>query len=245
MELKNFSVETHQGPFLNVNEDAYDFDLDHEIFMIFDGYGGSGIGDKVVDQLKKDVKNFYFNFVKDKNSTLPFYYSSKYLPEGNALINAAMFSHEKLYKENMNRDFSKRGGASGILMAKNESLLTLLFVGNCRGYLLRRGKLISLCREDSHRFISKDTFNSYLKNMPLSGFGLFPDIHYQLKEVRIIPEDKILLMSDGVYGRLDDEEVSSSISKYTINIKQKVLELFDLANQRGNLDNQTCMILEY
>jgi serine/threonine protein phosphatase PrpC len=44
MDLINFSVETHQGPFLNVNEDGFEFDFENEIFMIFDGFGGNNIG---------------------------------------------------------------------------------------------------------------------------------------------------------------------------------------------------------
>ena len=55
MELNNFTVETHQGPFLNVNEDGYHFDLEQNLFMIFDGYGGSNIGDKAVEELERAV----------------------------------------------------------------------------------------------------------------------------------------------------------------------------------------------
>lgn len=245
MELKSFSAETHQGPFLNVNEDGYDFDLENELFMVLDGFGGNGVGDKTVTELKENIKSFFLNFVKDRNATLPFFFSPKFTVEGNALINSILSSHEKLFKTNMSQDVSKRGGASGIVLSKYESFATAVFVGNCRGYLLRRGKLTPLCVEDSHRLISKDNLNSHLKNTPLSAFGLFPDLYYQVKEFRVIEGDKIILMTDGVYGRLDDEEVSSSVTKHTIDIKTKVLELFDLSNQRGNLDNQTCMILEY
>ncbi|MAZ49085.1 MAG: hypothetical protein CME65_11015 [Halobacteriovoraceae bacterium] len=245
MELKKFSAETHQGPFLNLNEDGYDFDLDQELFMIFDGFGGNGVGDKVVEELKTSVKKFYQNFVEDRNATLPFFYSPKFTLEGNALINSALFSHEKIFKANQIVPIAQRGGASGIIMAKFESLITLLFVGSCRGYLLRRGKLTKLCEEDTHRHISFDSLDSHLKNMPLSGFGLFPDLYYQVKEVRVVQGDKLVLMTDGVFGRMDEDEVKASVSQYTVNIKSKVHQMFQLSNQRGNLDNQTCMILEY
>ena len=52
-------------------------------------------------------------------------------------------------------------------------------------------------------------------------------------------------MTDGVYGRLDTAEVETAVSKYTIDMKNKITELFNLSNNRGNIDNQTCMILEY
>ena len=40
MELKSIVAKSHQGPFLQVNEDAYDFDLEHKLYMLFDGFGG-------------------------------------------------------------------------------------------------------------------------------------------------------------------------------------------------------------
>lgn len=50
MEIENFSSYSHQGPFLKVNEDGFDFDLDKNLYMVFDGFGGSLIGDKGSDQ---------------------------------------------------------------------------------------------------------------------------------------------------------------------------------------------------
>lgn len=245
MELINYSSQSHQGPFLNLNEDGYDFDFDNELFMIFDGFGGNGIGDKAVEDLKNNVKNFFNNFVEDRHATMPFFYSPKYLLEGNCLINAALFSHYDLYKKNITKEISERAGASGILMCQAESVLTLISTGNCRSYLLRKGKITPLFTDDSMQFLKKDNFESYLKNIPLSGFGLFPDLHYQVRELRICSGDKIVTMTDGVYARVDEDEIKSAIARPTIDIRTKIDELFSLANSRGNLDNQSCLILEY
>lgn len=245
MELINFSSESHQGPFLNLNEDGYEFDLDNELFMLFDGYGGHGVGDKCVEKLKVDVKKFYNNFISDRDATMPFFYSPKYLLEGNALINSALFTHYELYKENLKKEISARAGASGILMNKADSILTVLSTGNCRAYLLRLGKTTPIFTDDSMQLLRSDNYESHLKNIPLSGFGLFPDLHYQVREVRLTPGDKILLITDGIYGRVEEDELNSVISKPTINIKSKIKELFALSNSRGNLDNQSCMILEF
>lgn len=245
MELKKFSVESHQGPFLNINEDGFDFSLNDELFMIFDGYGGSGIGDTALIKLKENLNKFFHNFISDRDATMPFYFSPKYLLEGNALINSALFSHFEMYKENMKKDVSERAGASGIMAIKSESIISLLSVGNCRAYILRHGKIQSLFSDDSFQYLSHDRFDSHFKNIPLSGFGLFPDLHYQLKEVRITKGDKLLLITDGVYGRIDDDELEAGMSRPSIDLKNKIFELFSLANSRGNLDNQTCMILEF
>lgn len=245
MELIGFSAETHQGPFLNLNEDSYSYDLDQEIFMVFDGFGGQGRGDQCVSDLQSNLKKFYGNFVVDRNSTLPFFYSPYFLPEGNALINAALNSHHQLFEANQKKPLSERSGASGVMIVKVESILVCMSVGNCRAFILRKGNILPIFVEDSFKYLSKDNFESHLKNIPLSGFGVFPDLYYQMKEARIVEGDKFLIVSDGVYGRLTDEELNCCVAKPSINIKKKVEDLFTLANSRGNLDNQTCMILEF
>ena len=245
MILQNFSVETNHGPYLNVNEDGYAFDFDNELYMIFDGYGGAGLGDKCVEKLKENVSKFYNNFVFDRDKTLPFFYSPKYLLEGNALVNAALLAHHSKYKDNLGKDIARRAGSSGIIAVKSESILTILSTGNCRAYIHRQGQIRKIFEEDNYLNLSHDNFDSHFKNIPLSGFGLFSDLHYQVKEIRIKAGDQVLFLSDGVYARLDDVEIKSSIQKLSMNLKVKIKELFELANNRGNLDNQTCMIMEF
>jgi len=245
MQLKSFTAQSDQGPFLQINEDAYDFDLENQLYMVLDGFGGVGAGDLAINKLKEDMKKFYTQIAADPDSTLPFFYSPKYIVEGNALINAMLFSHNDLMKENFKKEVALRAGASGVFAAKAESILTLASVGNCIALLYRKGHLRRVFVEDSFKFLSNDEYDSHLKTMPLSGFGLFPDLYYQVKEIRIFNGDKVILMSDGAYSRLTDDEIKDIISNPKLENNQKIAELFSLSNQRGNLDNQTTMILEF
>ena len=243
--MKTFSAESSPGPFLQINEDTYDFDLINEVFLLLDGFGGSGIGDVAVANLKQTVKSFYTKFCSDPDATMPFFFSPKYLLEGNALINALLYAHNQLYKENLALDYSKRAGASGIFMAKSESIVTLVSVGNCACFLYRKGQFSRVFIEDSFQFLSNDNYESHLKTMPLSGFGLFPDLYYQVKELRMFPGDKIVALSDGAYARLSNAEMRDVINNPNLEGKEKILNLFYMSNQKGNLDNQSCMILEF
>lgn len=245
MKLKSFTAQSDQGPFLQINEDAYDFDIENDLFMLFDGFGGVGCGDIAVTQLKENIKKFYTQITADPDSTLPFFYSPKYLIEGNALVNAMLYTHDSLVRENFKKEIALRAGASGIFAAKAESVLTLSSVGNCIAYLYRRGSLKKIFIEDSFKFLSNDDYESHLKTMPLSGFGLFPDLYYQVKEIRLFEDDKVLLMTDGAYGRLNEDEIRDIISNPKIENKSKITELFSLSNSRGNMDNQSVMILEF
>ncbi len=245
MRIKSFVAESDQGPYLQINEDAYDFDIENNLYMVFDGFGGVGIGDVAVNNLKENMKKFYTQVAEDPDSTLPFFYSPKYLIEGNALINAMLFTHSTLVKDNLSKEVSSRGGASGIFAAKADSILTLASVGNCCAYLCRKGSIKKIFIEDSYKFLSNDDYESHLKTMPMSGFGLFPDLYYQVKEVRLFDGDTIVLMSDGAYSRVSEDEIKAIITNSSLKHKEKITELFALSNSRGNLDNQTTMILEF
>lgn len=245
MNLKTFTAESSPGPFLQVNEDAYDFDLINEVFLLLDGFGGSGIGDVCVTNLKQNIKSFYTKFCADPDATMPFFYSPKYLLEGNAIVNSLLHAHDQLYKDNLKKEFSTRAGASGIFMAKSESVLSIVSVGNCACYLYRKGKLEKVFIEDSFQFLTNNSYQNHLKTTPLSGFGLFPELDYQVREIRLFSGDKIVALSDGVYSRLSDDELKDVITNPEIDGKAKIERMFSMSNQKGNLDNQSCMILEF
>lgn len=245
MRLKAFAGETHQGPRLDINEDTYDYDIVNNIFMVFDGFGGAGLGDQCVLSLKENVKKNFLDFSSDPNATLPFFYSPRYLVEGNALINSMLFAHEAIFKANLVKEVSMRAGASGVIAVQTETLLTVASVGNCLALLVRHGKPHSIFTPDNYESLSLDLSQKHLSTMPTAAFGLYPDLYYQLKEIRLQEEDYIVFMTDGVYARLDSSEIASVVINPKLDNKSKIRELFRLANSRGNLDNQTVFLCEY
>jgi PPM family protein phosphatase len=244
IKLKSFSANSHQGPYLNINEDAYDIDLENNIFMLFDGFGGVGVGDRVVKNVIDSIKTFYSKSSGDPDSTMPFYFSSKYLIEGNLLINAFQLAHKNLYNENSGKDISTRGGASALVASLSENILTLGNVGNIRGYVYRNSRLTKLFEEDSFSSVSGDLFDFQYKTSPLSAFGLFEDLHYLIREFRPMEFDSYLFMTDGVYSRVYNNELESLFEKEHSD-SEKISKLFSLANSRGNMDNQSAIILNF
>lgn len=245
MRLKAYAAQTHQGPYLQVNEDGYEFDFENEMYMILDGFGGSGIGDRAVEKLKQEIKTFYTQLSDDPNATMPLYYNPRNLLEGNAVLNALMNAHQNLLKNNLDRPLNQRAGASAIVAAKAESLLVLVGVGNCTAYHFRHGKLSKLILEDTFQYMSKDQFELKFRTTPMSALGMYPEMGYQLKEVRLAEGDKVILLTDGVYAHLTLEELQYSLTKQSPDANERVNSLLKLSNSRGNTDNQTAVILEF
>ena len=245
IKLKSYSANTNQGPFLQVNEDDIDIDLANKLFLIFDGYGGTNIGNNCVQSLKKDIKTFYTKFGDDPNATMPFFYSPKYNLEGNALINALHSAHKSLKDENMKKEYGLRGGASMIGGGLSDQLLTLVSIGNCTSFLYRKNHLEIITIPDSLATLTQEKYMAHMQTSPLSGMGLFEDLQMEVKELKLIEDDMVILMTDGAYSRINNEELKSIIEGHESNLAKKIDEVFTLSNTRGNLDNQSCIFLQF
>jgi PPM family protein phosphatase len=245
MKLRGYAAETHQGPYLQINEDGYDFDFDNDLFMVLDGFGGSGIGDRAVDKLKQEIKTFYTQISDDPNATMPLYYDPKNLLEGNSILNAIINAHNNLFKSNNEKPINQRAGSSALVAVRAESLLVVVGIGNCCAYHFRNGKLSKIISEDTLQYLAKDQFLSRFRTSPMNALGMYPEIGFQVKEVRLAESDKVLILSDGVYPFLNEEELHYALNQSNLDAQEIVNNLLKLSNARGNLDNQTAMILEF
>lgn len=245
IELKSYGLYTNQGPHLNVNEDLVDVDLNNKLFLMIDGFGGSNIGDKAARLAADVIKRSYTKIAIDPESTLPFYYSHKYLIEGNAVINALFSAHQSILKENDPKPLSQKGGASVLVGALAENVMTFASTGNCKIYLYRQGHLKELIIPDTMETLNRDDFSSYNHSIPMSGLGLFEDLHYQIKEVKLSENDVLIFLTDGIYSRVDESEIKFHIEKNLDRETEILKNLVKLSNDRGNLDNQSGLVLQF
>jgi serine/threonine protein phosphatase PrpC len=245
IELKSFGFFTHQGPHLNLNEDLVDTDIANQLFIMIDGFGGSNIGDRAAAMIRDSVRRSYTKIATDPDATLPFYFSHKYLIEGNALVNALQSAHQVILKDNESKNLESRGGGSVLVGAMSENVLTIISTGNCSAYLYRKGHITLEIIPDSLSSVSRDTFHSYLHSVPMSGVGLFEDLHYSMRELKICEGDVILFLTDGAYSRINSEEIKYILEKHLESELDTIKELFKLSNERGNLDNQSGLILQF
>lgn len=99
--------------------------------------------------------------------------------------------------------------------------------------------------EDSFQSLSKDEFESRFRTAPMNALGMYPEMGYQLREVRLSEGDKIILLTDGVYPQLSDDELLYALNKSSPDATERINDLLKLSNSRGNSDNQTAVILEF
>lgn len=131
-------------------------------------------------------------------------------------------------------------------------------VGDSRIYLYRGGSLLQINREHvykaelTERAISgKLSFSEAARDPQAErlssfiGMGDLKHVDFCLNKVKLLKGDRILLMSDGVFNTLRNEEIARLIqnapnaSEAARQIEQRVLQ-----KQVPNQDNFTCVILE-
>ena len=245
VELKRYYAETSKGPHLSLNEDGLLIDLDSQLFSVFDGFGGSGIGDECVSIVEETLKENYGMLSSDPDATLPIFYSEKYSIESNALINTMLLIHQKIVARNVSLDVGQRGGVSTISSVFSEGIVQLFGTGNCLAIKASGENISPIMLPDSRYEFSLYDQKVADGQFPMSAIGLFNQLHYQIREVPISKGDKIYLLTNGAYSRLTGVELSIILNRQDKSLKEIANELLLLANDRGNKDNQTVLILEF
>ena len=245
MHLKEYVALTNPGPFLQINEDTVDVDLANKLFLLLDGFGGSGIGDRSVDRLKQDIKSFYSGSGSDPDATMPFDFSHKYLVEGNILVNSVCYAHERLKQDNGQREMSERAGAGGVLGAMGENIITLLGTGNVLAFLYRNSRLRLVCPPDNLEGLAGTFARRHFCTSPASGFGIFDKLHFNIAELRVTEGDLLLIFSDGIYSRIGESELEDMLENSSGGHGKTAEALMELANSRGNMDNQSTIFLQF
>lgn len=243
IELKSYAMLSHQGPYLNVNEDTAEADIVNNMFLVIDGFGGAGIGDEVAILVKDILKKAYKKISVDPDSTMPFYYSHKYLLEANALINALFNAHNEVSKLNEKRRIDTRGGASVLAAGLSENILNLVSTGNVAAYLLREGELTQEVVPDSLTNLNNEGAGNL--NVPMSGIGLFEDLHYRVREIKLNEGDIVLLLSDGIFSRLSLDRIKQIAQGQQHNLNKMIEDFIKFSNESGNQDNQTAIVIGF
>ncbi|MCL2034043.1 MAG: serine/threonine-protein phosphatase [Oscillospiraceae bacterium] len=164
-----------------------------------------------------------------------------------------------LANDNVNRflDGREQGGSTVVATILCDGKMYWVAVGDSRICLLRGGALIQLNREhvyavelyekaatgeitweDAATSPEQGALTSYL------GMGNLEKVDRNIMPVQLVSGDRILLMSDGVFGVLTNDEILESMMTEPHRsagvLQEKVLE-----KQNPNQDNLTAVILEY
>jgi serine/threonine protein phosphatase PrpC len=123
-------------------------------------------------------------------------------------------------------------------------------VGDSRGYLLRKGRLRQITRDqslvqllvDQGAMSPEEARSSPSKNVILQAMGLAKDVRVAIARLRLRRGDRFLMCSDGITNPISDAELQQILTES--DPRAACETMIALANERGGDDNQTAIVAD-
>ena len=124
-------------------------------------------------------------------------------------------------------------------------------VGDSRAYLIKRGEIKQLTKDDSQvqelmdaaKLTPEQARHFPGRNIITKAVGAAADIEVSTSSLSLAPGDRILLCSDGLWGAVTDTEIQKIV--FELPTPQFACnKLVSLANERGGKDNVSVVIVE-
>lgn len=239
---------THVGRKRRRNEDSYLADLDLGLYVVADGMGGQAAGD-VASRRAVEVFRAYVAERHDVLARMGQDPSTEHRAAAQELIAGAIQAACADLWRMAETDPKLRGmGTTFVCLAIAGERGVLGHVGDSRVYLLRHGVAHRLTED--HTLVAaqvkqglmtkEQAKTSALRSVLTRAVGTQESVQVDTLLVDILPGDRFLLCSDGLYGYLEDEEVAPLLAGEADKLADS---LVDLANERGGRDNVTAIVV--
>ena len=227
------------------NGETVECELDSVMFLaVADGMGGAAAGE-VASQMA--VERFSKNLAESEIADAT--------PDQIvALIDQTLQAANQDIQEHAQENPDRRGMGTTMTCAvivPGQAFISQ--VGDSRGYLLRKGKLLRLTRDQSliEQLIDEGTITEEEaekmggRNIILQALGVEESVRPDTKPFPILRGDTYLLCSDGLSGMIKDDEMERIVNEMGDDLHAGVEKLVQAANDNGGRDNITVVLARF
>lgn len=208
------------------------------LYIVADGMGGQEAGDVASEMAATTVANLIDEQLQQQATAT----STKTLRD---IITGAIETANKIvFEAGQASDQKRRMGCTIVVALIQSTVAYISHVGDSRAYLIRDGRIIRLTEDDSWDALlaSRGMKGSAEGESPMShvltkAIGHKPELKPSFREVILLPQDLLLLCSDGLWNMLNDEQTLAEIQKSLSRPEQVVEALVAAANEAGGKDN--------
>ena len=231
------------------NEDYFEVDPQHRLYVVADGMGGHSHGEVAAQLAVNSIRDFVARSA-DRDTTWPFHVDSSLAHHSNLLKMAVEIAHDHVLRA-ITKDSALYGmGTTVVGVLLSGSTAAVAHVGDSRAYRLRGDRLEQLTQDHTWvneqvvaGFLSREQARSHpLKNVVTRALGGESDVQVDLREIEIAPGDLILLCSDGLTGMLSDADIRDRLASGR-SLHEICRTLINDSNARGGIDNVTVVLL--
>ena len=235
------------------NEDSFCILPEYDLFIVADGMGGHRAGDVASKMATHTIASF-FQATSKEDATWPFHFDPHLSVEENRLITGIKVANKRIFEASTRyREVHGMGTTVvGALFAPERGRMYVAHVGDSRAYRVRNGEITQLTRDHS-------LLNDYLlvmpdmtqeqrdelpKNVITRALGMQDSVVVDLVPEQPHVDDIYVLCSDGLSGRMGDDEIRALVSGNAGDLEAASQALVDLANANGGEDNVTVVLLK-
>ena len=225
-----FAALTHVGNRGGENEDAVGWSEPDRLWFVADGMGGHAAG-QVASGIVKEV------LLRDSHE--------------NDLVAVVRRAHEAVLAAARSREEWRGMGSTLVAARIGEGVCEVIWVGDSRAYLLRRGKLTPLTRDHSvveelraEGVLSEAEIRSDPRaNQITRGLGQ-DSAAPSLNQVPLRRGDRILLCSDGLHDEVSDSAIAR-LARSKAGPNAAAEALLEAALESGGRDNISVIVVDY
>lgn len=231
--------DTNVGKIRTTNEDSMILEPKYGLYSVLDGMGGANAGD-IASQMARDAIRDY---VIARRGNAP---ARQLLEAAIQAGSAAVFQASQA-----NRERHGMGTTVVACLVVDQKHLVVGHVGDSRAYLLRQGRLQALTRD--HTIVEELVDRGLLtpdeaerhpyKNVLSRNLGARPETRVDIVDVELIPGDRVMLCSDGLYGYASTEAIQYILGSGDAP-EHVARDLIELALRGGGGDNVSTIVLE-
>lgn len=225
-----FAGNTHPGRVRSGNEDAIGWQPERGLWFVADGMGGHASGE-VASRIVSDTL---------------------LAGDGGAPLEQAIVDAHRAIVGAAEGDEALKGmGATVVAVQMDGATAHVVWVGDSRAYLWRRGRISRISRD--HSFVEllreregkteEDLRDHPNRNIVTQTLGL-ADPKPSAVDLTLKRGDWILLCSDGLNDELTDDEIAAAL-KRSDGLETAVQQLIDAALASGGRDNVSVVLVAY
>lgn len=231
-------IETDVGNRRSFNEDSvgcYENE-DFGIYIVADGMGGHNAGEVASEMAKNVVMNYVLNH-RDEES-----------PE-EILNEALQNANRRIYKEGLlNEECNGMGTTiTAALLRGND--LTIVNVGDSRGYVMKGEELIKVTKDhslvqeliDNGTITKEEAKNHPNRNVITRAVGTNPVVKADYYKLDIRDVSKVLLCSDGLTNEVSEEDILEILKS---DDGEQCKQLINMSKENGGRDNISVIIFK-
>jgi PPM family protein phosphatase len=231
------------------NQDTFAIDNALGLWIVADGMGGH-VGGGVASDLAVTAILKYFRDALHHAAQ-----ETNLLQDATTRLTAAIVSGKTAIQQRVAEEPALSGMGTTVVVAwlfpAPISTLAIAHVGDSRAYLIREGRLTALTTDHSfvQRLVAEGHISvedslthpkrNVLVNAVGSGYPSIPDVALH----PLMPQDVVLLCTDGLTKMLSDADILSIIHRTRNNLEEGCRQLIQQANAQGGKDNTTVLLI--